>query len=146
MRTITKMEIAIGLVPVTLILTPLLTWGTGMLALVGILEFASWPQRIDELLGIGMLVLWGIAGLYGLLMVWIVTFESDSAIQLSYRQRTVRIVGLIAGAAAAAVFYWSMIKGASARNLIYWTLVFLGPTALGLKHGWRVFRGAERAE
>jgi hypothetical protein len=146
MRTITKLEIAIGLVPATLLLTPLLTWGTGMLALVGVLEFTSWPHRIDELLGIGALVLWGIAGLYGLLMLWIVTFEGESAIQLSDRQRGVRMAGLSTGAAAAAAFYWMMVRGSGARNLVYWSLVFLGPTALGLKHGWRLFHGAERAE
>lgn len=146
MRTITKIEIAL-LVPITVVLTPLLTFGTGMLFISALLMAASGELSPREALGFAGLILLLLAGLFGLLMVWIVTVESDSPIELSLRARTVRIVGLLGGAVAASLWLHDSVRTGvrwDSRGAAFWGLLFLGPTALGLRHGLRLFRSAAR--
>jgi hypothetical protein len=142
MRTITKFEIALGLVPITLVLTPLLTFGTGMLFVSALLMLVSSGLSPREALGFAGLILWLLAGLFGLIMVWIVTVESESTIEFSRGARAVRIAGLLGGAIAASLWLYDSVRTGvrwDPTSIAFWGLLFLGPTALGLRHGLRLF-------
>lgn len=143
MRIATIIEIG-SLIPITLYLGPLLTFGTAMFLVSASLTLMSQGGSRAEFLGFAGLILWLLAGLYGLVMVWVVTIESARNINLSPRQRALRIGGLLMGAAAAGLwFYASADPGASwnNRNAVFWDLLFLPPTTLGLWHGLRLLRG-----
>lgn len=140
MRGRTIIELA-TLVPITVTMAPLLTWGAGMLFVTAAFMFASRGLPMSEAVGFAGLIMWLMAGLCGLIMVWVVTIEHDTAIVLSLRQRIVRIVGLACGAVAAAIWlYVSTIPHArwDVKNATIWGLLFLPPTALGLRHGLRL--------
>lgn len=147
MRTITKFEIALGLVPITLVLTPLLTFGTGMLFVSAVLMLVSSGLSPREALGFAGLILWLLAGLFGLIMVWIITVESESTIEFSLRARVVRIAGLLGGAIAASFWLYDSVRTGvrwDATSIAFWGFLFLGPTVLGLKHGVPLFCNAFR--
>lgn len=101
MRTITKIELLL-LVPITLVLTPLLTFGTAMLFVTVCLALWS-GLPVREAAGFALLIMWLLAGLFGLVMVWIVTVEGDSTVSLSLHARLVRLAGQMAGAIAASL-------------------------------------------
>lgn len=147
MRTITKFEIALGLVPITLVLAPLLTFGTGMLFVSAVLMLVSSGLSPREALGFAGLILWLLAGLFGLIMVWIITVESESTIEFSLRARVVRIAGLLGGAIAASFWLYDSVRTGvrwDATSIAFWGFLFAGPTVLGLKHGVPLFCNAFR--
>jgi hypothetical protein len=144
MRTVAVIEIA-SLVPITLVLAPLLTFGTAMFIYAAALTVMRSGAGWRELLGFTALILWLLAGLAGLVTVWIVTIQGRRVEAFSPRQRALRIAGLLMGACAAGLFFYgsaAMTARWNARQTTFWVLVFVPPTVLGLRHGLPLCRAS----
>jgi len=91
-----------------------------------------------EILGFFTLILWLLAGLAGLVTVWIVTIQGRRVEAFSPRQRALRIAGLLMGACAAALFFHSSAVTSAnwnTRQTIIWGMLFFPPAVLGLRYG-----------
>jgi hypothetical protein len=144
MRAVALIEI-VSLVPVTVALAPLLTVGTAMFIYAAALTVIGSGSGWREILGFATLILWLLAGLAGLVTVWIVTIQRRGVETFSRRQRAVRIAGLLMGASAAGLFFYSsaaMTAQWNGRQTIFWVLVFVPPTVLGLRHGLPLCRAS----
>src|SRR5579885_1039451 len=133
MRAVAVIEIA-SLVPITLVLAPLLTWGTGMFIFAAALTVMRSGAGWREILGLAGLILWLLGGLAGLVTVWIVTIQGRSVEAFAPRQRALRIAGLLTGACAAALFFYSSAVTSAhwnTRQTIFWGMLFLPPAVLG---------------
>jgi len=135
------LEIAIGLVPVTLVLLPFLAAGAGglIVSVFATLADPEWPlsTRARMVLPTFGLLAWVAAAFAGVLAVWVMTL---SIWGWRLRGKTIRVVVLlafVAGIVAEGRWIATMLRPRHAYDAgtwFVWLAFLIPPTVLGLLH------------
>jgi hypothetical protein len=129
------MEVALGLVPATFLLLPLLLAGGLGTAIAALASGAIEPAIV-------ILIGWVVIGVLAIAALWLVVL-SDGAVNRGRRVRFVLAAGLLLGIAAAARWFWTMGTSShryGAATWLVWLLLLGGPVlvaSLRLKQLWR---------
>ena len=138
-RIITVLEVALGLLPATVVLLPLLMAGAGgsAIAVVAILADVAKPfsTRLTMALAPVGIVLWVLTAALGMLALWISVLGRETVAHQP-RVRVGLVACLLGGSVAAILWLYVMGRGPG-RDLLSWAIwidLLGGPLIVSARH------------
>ena len=139
-RIITVLEVALGLLPATVVLLPLLMAGAGgsVIAILAILADGTKPfsMRLTVALPPVGIVLWVLSAALGMLALWISVLGRETVAHRP-RVRVGLVVCLIGGSVAAILWLYVMGTGRGSPGLLGWAIwlgLLGGPLIVSARH------------
>ena len=139
-RIITVLEVALGLLPATVVLLPLLMAGAGgsAIAVVAILADGAKPfsMRLTMALAPLGIVLWVLIAALGMLALWISVLGHESVAHQP-RVRIGLVACLLGGSVAALLWLYVMGTGPGSQGLLSWAIwvdLLGGPLIVSARH------------
>jgi hypothetical protein len=139
-RIITVLEVALGLLPATVVLLPLLMAGAGgsAIAVLAILADGSKPfsMRLTMALPPVGIVLWVLSAALGMLALWVSVLGRETVTQQP-RLRIGLVACLLGGSVAALLWLYVMGTGRGSQGLLSWAIwigLLGGPLIVSTRH------------